>query len=440
MTLRAVLVTVLILGIAIIGGSLLWTGRRVQAVRLTLATGIHQSGFHSLGELIRDAVHDANPQIQIDVHTTNGSDDNIAKLSDAQADLAIVQNDTHPQSVDVHTLIPLHRSVFHFLVRRDSDIKLVYDLRGKRVGVGPPASGNFHIVENLLRHFGIGMHELSPVRESFADSRDKLQTGDLDAVLVMTAINSSALKKFVENVDVRYVSLAADHQPGNEVDGFAVTYPYVERFTIPQYVYPLVGGRAGIPSRPCETFALRSSLVCKGDLPDDIARAIVSAIVSHRTTMMREGLIARDITEHFDAEDLQFPIHHGAMSYFQRQRPGFLERYSEPMAFILSLFLALCGLVAAFNKWVVVRKKNRIDRYYSRLDDLLTELNTQALTQARLDSIEQELLGVRHDAVRELVQEQLLADDSFQIFQSLLTDCHQQLSLLRRFSAEETDS
>lgn len=39
---------------------------------------------------------------------------------------------------------------------------------------------------------------------------------------------------------------------------------------------------------------------------------------------------------------------------------------------------------------------------------------------------------MRHDAVRELVNERLLADDSFQIFQSLLTDCHHQLDLQRQ--------
>lgn len=419
--------------LAVLGASIFWSRQPGRSVTLILATGVPDSGFNALGNQIRIAVNDADPSIKIEVRATDGSDDNMKLLNDGDADLAIVQNDTDPNFVDVHTLIPLHRSVFHFLVRRDASVQSIYDLRDKRVGVGQKLSGNFHVVTKLLEHFGIGLEELQAVNESFTDSQEKLRSGELDAVLVMTAINSNALKKFVQAVDVRYVSLAKSHAPGNEVDGFAVTYPYVERFTIPQFVYPLDQDPPGIPVAPCETFALRSSLVSRGDLPDDIARTIVAAIVSHRTSMMREGLIAQDITEHFEPEDLQFPIHHGAMAYFQRQRPGFLERYSEPMAFILSLFLALCGFVAAFNKWVVVRKKNRIDRYYSRLDELLTELNTQTLTADRLNSIEHELLGVRHDAVRELVEEQLLADDSFQIFQSLLTDCHQQLSLLRRF-------
>jgi hypothetical protein len=214
----------------------------------------------------------------------------------------------------------------------------------------------------------------------------------------------------------------------SEVDGFAVSYPYVEPYTIPRYVYPVEDSRHGIPEDPCASFALRSSLVCRGDLPDMVARKIVETIVTNRAKLLRSHHEARDITEHFDPSDIQFPIHHGATAYYQRQRPGFLERFAEPMAFILSLFLAVCGMGAGFNKWLTLRKKNRIDRYYERLDILLDELNDESITQQRLEAIGEELIAMRHDAVRELVNERLLADESFQIFQSLLTNCHQQQS------------
>ena len=66
------------------------------------------------------------------------------------------------------------------------------------------------------------------------------------------------------------------------------------------------------------------------------------------------------------------------------------------------------------------------------LRKLLDELNAASISAERLEAIEQELINMRHDAVRELVSERLLADESFQIFQSLLTDCHQQISLQQK--------
>ena len=396
-------------------------------VQLTLTTGPENGTFDSLGTEIANTINKTSGNVTVRAVTSEGSVDNIELLSSGRADLAIVQNDTNPKG-DVYTLIPLHRGVCHFLVPNDSAIRDIYDLRGKTVEVGTKHSGNWHIVHELLDHFGVAESEFNPSHEGISACGPKLESGEVDAALVITALTSPSLTALVKRGHVRYVPLATAHND-NEVDGFAVTYPYVEKYTIPRFVYPIHDDRHGLPREPCESFALRSTLVCRGDLPDEVARTIVEAVIVNRAKIVRRQHEAHDITEHFDPADIQFPIHHGAMAYYQRQRPSFIERYSEPMAFFLSLLLAFCGLVAAFNKWFVLRKKNRIDRYYERLDALLTELNTVRHSKERLLTIEQELLAMRHDAVRELVGEKLLADESFQIFQSLLTDCHHQLAL-----------
>ncbi|TWU04617.1 TAXI family TRAP transporter solute-binding subunit [Stieleria varia] len=409
----------------------LWLGQRNPApVELKLATGPTEGAFHSLGLGIAQIVHQTHPEITISLtQDSQGSIDNMDRLGRGEVDLAIVQNDTAP-APDVQTLLPLHRAVCHFLVPKSSDIQSVYDLRGKRVGVGQQNSGNQQIVRALLDHFGLreSQNDYIPVYEGIAQCSVKLDVGTLDAALIMTAVTNQSVVDLVGRGNVRYVSLASSGE-GNEVDGFAVMNPYVERFIIPRHVYPVHDDRHGLPESPCETFALRSTLICRGDLPDAVARTIVESIVTQRAVIMRQHHEARDISEQFDSDDVQFPIHYGAMAYFQRLRPSFLERYSEPMAFLLSLILAFCGLVAGLNKWLSVRKKNRVDRYYVRLDGLLTELNSGETH--RLDAIENELIAMRHEAVRELVDEKLMADDSFQIFQSLLTDCQKQLALRR---------
>ncbi len=426
----------IVVGAASIAGLLFFLQAQKPApVELVLATGPIGGAFHSMGEGIAEYVKRSNPNITIHLTTDSvGSTENMSRLKDGSVDLAIVQNDTQPDGVDAHTLIPLHRAVCHFLVPQDSDIQDIYDLRGKTVGVGNENSGNYHLVHELLSHFGVleEEHEFVPLYETVPACGSKLEEGDVDAALVVTAITSQSLTNLVKRGNVRYVSLANRSGEGNEVDGFAVTYPYVERFTIPMYVYPVHDDRHGRPQEPCESFAIRSTLICRSDLPDDVAHTIVESIVTNQAALMRDHREARDISEHFDASEIQFPIHHGAMAYYQRQRPGMLERYAEPMAFLLSLFLALCGFAAGVSKWLTVRKKNRIDEYYKRLDVLLTELNSPNVKKDRLDTIEAELMEMRHKAVSELVNEKLLADDSFQIFQSLLTDCLHKLELDRQ--------
>jgi len=414
-----------------------WSRGEPTIKTLILATGPPNGSFHTLGEEIENVVESHDPTIQIETIKSDGSVDNMTRLKDGGVHLAIVQNDTEPQG-DIQTLIPLHRGVCHFLVPQDSSIKSVYDLavldpsgNPKRVAVGGKNSGNLHIVHALLDHFGVEFASFDPVYEGIQEFGNDLEGGQIHAAIFITATASPSLTELVTGGRVRYVSLGSlgEH---NEVDGFAVSYPYVQPYTIPRYVYPVADSQHGRPVEPCASFALRSSLVCRGDLPDSTARSVVEAIITNRAKLMRLHHEARDITEHFDPKDIQFPIHHGATAYYQRQRPGFLERYAEPMAFLLSLVLAVGGMAVGFSKWLMLRKKNRIDRYYERLDTLLDELNVDAISDERLQAIDDELVAMRHDAVRELVNEKLRADESFQIFQSLLTSCQQQLAFQRR--------
>ena len=399
-----------------------------EPVRLRLATGPSEGAYASLGQGIADAVHGTAPNVTVDVQTTAGSIENISLLSSGEADLAIVQNDTDPQG-DVRTLIPLHRGVCHFLVHKDEEnIRDIYDLIGKRVAVGKPNSGNQHIVLEMLQHFGVTPSNFDMRMEGIKECGEKLERKELDAALIITAITSPSLTALIKRGTVKYVSLG-EAGDANKVDGFAVTYPYIERFTIPRFVYPIHEPPHGIPATAIESFALRSTLVCRADLSDTVAHTIVESIISNRAQIVRDHHEAHDITEHFDPAELQFPMHHGATAFYQRQRPGFLERYSESMGFLLSLFLAICGMAAAFNKWLMVGKKNRIDRYYSRLSRLLDEVTTESISSDRLHEIETELIDMRRDALQKLVNEDLLVDESFRIFQSLLADCQRQVAI-----------
>ncbi len=406
--------------------------KRPKPIRLTLATGQKGGTYYPLGKLIATAANQADSRLSIDVIESAGSGENMERLFDGTADLAILQNDTIP-SGSVRTLMPLHRGVFHFVAHREANVESVADLKGKRVAVGPRDSGTLKVVSKLLGHFGISFDEFTPVYEGVATASDKLINHEIDALLFMAAVDAVAARKIVEQGTVRYVSLAEDaNDVGIEVDGFVIAYPYVEKYIIPRHLHPLQDDSPGEPQEACASFSLRSSLVSRADLPHGVARNIVKGVVENRAAMIRENQAAVDITENFGHRDVHFTLHPGAKSFFDRTEPGFLERYAEPMAFALSLLLALCALGAGVSKWLVRSKKNRIDVYYSRLDVLLTEINEHDPGLERLAEIEREVMDMRREAVRELVDERLLADESFQIFQSLLTDCHRQIGIHRR--------
>lgn len=414
----------------------LWARSQSATIHLTLTTGQRGATYYPLGNLIARSVRDAGTRIEITVVESSGSIENVERLASGEAELAIVQNDTRVES-PVRTLIPLHRGVMHFMAHKDAGITSIEDLRGKRVAIGVSSSGSRQVVDQLLEHFGIGTQEFLASDKPLKEEIRRMLQGELDAILFMAAIDSETARRLIRSGQITYVSFASQMQDGNEVDGFAVTYPYIQKCVIPMRMHEVSGDSAGQPSQPCITFSMRSALIAQADLDADVAKQIVRAIVNDRAAMMRQNQAAAEISEQFSSQDVHFPLHDGAVAFYRREDPGFLERYAETMAFLLSVVLFLYGAGVGISKWILRNKKNRIDVYYSQLDQLLSELGSGSQSAGRLKEINEELVAMRRRAVKELVEERLTADESFRIFQSLLTDCQQQLALRRKTLAEQ---
>jgi len=424
-------VHLLIIAISIISISLIiiiyFTSQKRQNNRYVLSAGQEGGSFISMADCILEAISSSYPKIKVSEIKSQGSVENIDRLLTGEADLALIQNDTRGNSL-IRTLVPLHREVLHFLVRRDSQIYQIRDLKGRTVEVGPKESGTELAIRNLLQHYGINSDIYNPVYNGISKAAPKLLSGEIDAMLVIQSLNSETCRNIIASGKVRFVGLGEAGTVGSETEGFCLEYPFVEPYVIPIYSYLTEGTEhPGEPLQPIPTLSYRAVLVCHKDLPHGIARNITQAIFSNRLTFIDKDASAALITEGFDPSKLQFPLHQGAITYYERNNPGFLRIYAEVLGFILSFIIAMITLIIAFRKWVVHKKKNRIDRYYLRLDTILSKMREPDTDANDLRKIETELVEIRHNALRELANEKLMANESFTIFQSLLSECQQQV-------------
>ena len=403
---------------------------RVTKVELVMATGSEGGVYYPLGTAIAGAVHDEYPHINIKAITTDGSAENRDRIISGAADLGLIQNDAQPHPA-VRTLMPLHLETFHFFVRRESGIATVGGLTGQRAAIGTPDSGTRRIAEYVLSHFGVDLAKLQLIDASPNAAKQKLIAGEIDALFYMGSTTADVCQELLADAGVRLVSFGQDDRWHSDVPALRRGYPYIEPVTIPRGLFYSAAGDPR-PSGPIYTFGLRSLLVSHQDLPETVARAVVAAITQHRSMMMREIPLAAQISEDFSARDIHIRLHDGAQAYFDRREPGFLERYAESMAFIMSAGFAIWGAIAAVRKAMNRGKKDRIDLYYVALNESIERLEQRDLTLETIDEINHELNRLRTQAIGELTRERLLADESFQIFQSLLSDCQAHLATQRR--------
>jgi len=402
---------------------------------LVLSTGAPNGTYYPLGQAIADAVT-STTQLRIRVLESAGSRQNRERLLATTADLAFLQNDAEPHP-QIRCLVPMHFELFHFFVAPSSDIDHFRQLIGKRVALGPPESGTRRVALQLMEHYAVDIEQLTVVDASPEAAIQLMKQGELDALFHVGNIESGLSRELLLGDAARLVSFGVDQEWNNDVQALEVSYPYFEAATIPRSLYVTKEGK-GKPARPVHTFGLRSMLVCRKDLPDEVAHRIVQAIIQQRSAIMRKCHAAREVGEQFDRSQLHFPLHSGARNYYERGEPGFLERHAETMALLLSLLAAGWGLAVAGSRAMTMHKKNRIDRYYVRLNQISEQLAQPDLTVASIDELDIELNQLRTQAIGELTRERLKADDSFRIFQSLLTDCQHQASVRRSQQARLT--
>ena len=131
------------------------------------------------------------------------------------------------------------------------------------------------------------------------------------------------------------------------------------------------------------------------------------------------------LDETTSSQGLQFPLHAGADQFFHRDDPGFLVKYAEAMGFIMSACILLWGLAGGIRKWLLQKRKDRIDKYYQAIEGIIGRLREN---EECVDELEKELISLRKDALSELVREKLAADESFMIYQNMANGCQQLLA------------
>jgi TRAP transporter TAXI family solute receptor len=354
-----------------------------------------------------------------EVLSTEGSVENMERIDGAGggADLAFVQSDT-PIGNNARLVAPLYNEVLHILVSRlDADeILSIYDLRGKRVSLGPAGSGTRQLSKRVLDHFGAVIGEdlaLLP-----AEATAGLIDGSVDAAFILNAIPSRMVTELAEKDAIRFLSLGDAQEFGNESDALALVFPSIRGTTIPRSTY------VRLPEEPVQTIEVSAMLIARRDLNVDLVRNITATLFEHRSGSAglagSDLAVAGKIREDYRPGSVTIPYHRGAVAYYHREEPSFFVEYAEALSLGLTLMVGLYSGSIAFREWMRRRMKNRIDAYLLEVESQTSDLATLSLEELieHRDALDE----VRHRAFSDLVTERLLADESFTIFQNHLRD------------------
>ena len=285
------------------------------SAKLTMGTGGEAGTYYAFGGVLGSYIG-SNTDISINVVASGGSAANITGIvKDGIYDLATVQSDvmtyafngtnsfTDNKMDGFRVLGGLYAETVQ-IVTVDPDIKSIPDLAGRNVCVGDVGSGTYFNTVDILAAYGMTLDDIKPVYQSFGDSTESLKDGKIDAAFTTAGAPTTSIVDLATARSVYLISIDDEHMTKLLAD-----CPWYASYTIPAGTYSGFDADA-------VTVTVKATLVCRADLPDDVAYAIVSTIYNNAEAITALHAKGAELSLSLATDGIAVPFAKGAAKFF----------------------------------------------------------------------------------------------------------------------------
>jgi len=236
-------------------------------VVLILGTATPGGGFPLYGAAFADMVNAQEPRVRVEPRNTKGSTENVPLLEEGKLDLALVAGEIASAALakpntKLRIIAAMYSSPGMFIVRADSPVRGIADLRGKTLVMGTQASGVTALGRTVLDSLGIDAKQL--FLEKAADGPPMLMEGRADA-LWGAGVGWPAFTALAKQ-GARFVGPTPE-----EIRQILAKNPALQAVTLPAKSYP--GQDAPLPSVGSWSYVLATDRL-KDDTAFLLARAV----------------------------------------------------------------------------------------------------------------------------------------------------------------------
>jgi TRAP transporter TAXI family solute receptor len=281
---------------------------------LTLWSGIAASFTNDLIQRFNAAV----PQTHIRLQTTSGGVVVVSAVDRGEGDLGLAQSDVvylayrrgiernlYPHK-NLRAIAVLWVNNFYVFVRRDSPLRAITDLKGRRVGIIVPGTSGEFSTRIILSAHGMSYADINPLFEPTDKIVPKLGRGELDAVFSANPLMLDAARAVNRTTPLRLLSI--DRGVINRLRG---SYPFLRPVTVAPD--DLFGQSSAI-----ETLGAEWLLVCRNDLAEDLVYQLTKEFFAQLPAMARAHREAALIDPE-QAPATPIPLHPGAARYYRER-------------------------------------------------------------------------------------------------------------------------
>ena len=288
---------------------------------VTIGTGGVTGVYYVTGGAICRLVNKERKKhkIRCSVESTEGSIYNLNTIRAGELDMGIAQSDwqfhayrgsskfkKQGSNKSLRAVFSVHSEPFTVIARKGSGIKVFSDLKGKRVNIGNPGSGQRGTMEVVMKTLGWKKSDFALASElKSAEQSQALCDNKIDAMVLTVGHPAGTIKEVTTACDSVLIPVV-----GPKIDQLVAKHPYYRTATIP-------GGMYRGNSKATNTFGVSATFVSSAQTPKSVIYEVVKAVFENFKDFKRLHPAFHHLSKkEMITEGLSAPLHDGAIKYY----------------------------------------------------------------------------------------------------------------------------
>ena len=295
---------------------------KAETTFVTIGTGGVTGVYYPTGGAICRLVNKGRKEhgIRCSVESTGGSVYNLNTIAAGELDMGVAQSDWQYHAYngtnkfkdkgankDLRAVFSVHPEPFTVVARKDSGIKNFQDLKGKRVNIGNPGSGQRGTMEVVMKALGWTKADFKLASElKSAEQSKALCDNKVDAMVFTVGHPSGSIKEASTSCDSVLVNVT-----GPEIDKLVKENDYYRTATIP-------GGMYRGTDADTKTFGVGATFVTSAKVPADVIYNVVKAVFENFEDFKKLHPAFKNLKkEEMIKDGLSAPLHDGEVKYYK---------------------------------------------------------------------------------------------------------------------------